>query len=347
MNSKSFIAALPKAELHLHLEGAVDPSTLAELSRRHKTPLPTENNRYDVTGSGDVLREQDVRRLYSYKDFNGFMMAFKAVTERLRDPEDYELITYRLLQKLAEQNVLHAEVYVSVGVIHWRGQEFQPIFEGLESGRQRAERDFGISLLWIFDAVRHFGVEPAQKVFDLAAKLQHRNVVGIGIGGIEQQASAENFRRLYKSAAAQGLRLTAHAGETMGPESVWAALNIGAERIGHGLSIMRDPELVEVLAQKQVPVEVCISSNLRTGVCPKVSAHPVKTMFDHGLMLTLNTDDPEMFQTSLSREYELARKEFGFAEDQLRELARNSFEASFLPPAKKLEFLQRIDAHVL
>ncbi|HKD14621.1 MAG TPA: adenosine deaminase, partial [Candidatus Angelobacter sp.] len=174
-----------------------------------------------------------------------------------------------------------------------------------------------------------------------------RNVVGIGIGGIEQQASAENFRRLYKSAAAQGLRLTAHAGETMGPESVWAALNIGAERIGHGLSIMRDPELVEVLAQKQVPVEVCISSNLRTGVYPKVSAHPVKTMFDHGLMLTLNTDDPEMFQTSLSREYELARKEFGFAEDQLRELARNSFEASFLPPAKKLEFLQRIDAHVL
>jgi len=114
MNSKSFIAALPKAELHLHLEGAVDPFTLAELSRRHKTPLPTENNRYDVTGSGDVLREQDVRRLYSYKDFNGFMMAFKAVTERLRDPEDYELITYRLLQKLAEQNVLHAEVYVSV-----------------------------------------------------------------------------------------------------------------------------------------------------------------------------------------------------------------------------------------
>ena len=347
MNSKSFIAALPKAELHLHLEGAVDPSTLAELSRRHKTPLPTENNRYDVTGSGDVLREQDVRRLYSYKDFNGFMVAFKAVTERLRHPEDYELITYRLLQKLAEQNVLHAEVYVSVGVIHWRGQEFQPIFEGLESGRQRAERDFGISLLWIFDAVRHFGVEPAEKVFDLAAKLRHRNVVGIGIGGIEQQASAENFRHLYKKAAAQGLRLTAHAGETMGPESVWAALNIGAERIGHGLSIMRDPELVEVLTQKQVPVEVCISSNLRTGVCPKVSAHPVKTMFDHGLMITLNTDDPEMFQTSLPREYELARKEFGFAEDQLRELARNSFEASFLAPAKKLEFLQRIDAHVL
>jgi adenosine deaminase/aminodeoxyfutalosine deaminase len=122
------------------------------------------------------------------------MMAFKAVTERLRGPEDYELITYRLMQKLAGQNVVHVEVYVSVGVVHWRGQDFAPIFEGMERGRSRGERDFGVSLLWIFDAVRHFGVEAAEKVFDLAAQLQHRNVVGIGIGGIEQQGPAENFR---------------------------------------------------------------------------------------------------------------------------------------------------------
>lgn len=347
MNSRSFIASLPKAELHLHLEGAVDPPTLAELSRRHNTPLPTKNNRYNTAGSGDPLSEQDVRKLYSYKDFNGFMMAFKAVTERLRNPEDYELVTYRLMQKLAQQNVLHAEVYVSVGVVHWRGQEFEPLFEGLESGRRRGERDFGVSLLWIFDAVRHFGVKAAERVFDLASRLRHRNVVGIGIGGIEQEASAESFKQAYKKAAAEGLRLTAHAGETMGPESVWAALNIGAERIGHGLSIPRDPELIEVLAQKQVPLEVCISSNLRTGVCAQLSQHPVRTLFDHGLMITLNTDDPEMFQTSLSEEYDLARKEFGFSEDHLRELARNSFEASFLPAAKKLEFFKRVDALVL
>lgn len=347
MNSRSFIVALPKAELHLHLEGAVDPRTLAELSQRHNTPLITSNSSYNTAGSGDPLSEQDVRQLYSYKDFNGFMMAFKAVTERLRSPEDYELVTYRLMQKLAQQNVLHAEVYVSVGVVHWRGQEFEPLLEGLEDGRRRGERDFGVSLLWIFDAVRHFGVEAAQRVFDLAARLQHRNVVGIGIGGIEQQASAESFKHAYEKAAAEGLRLTAHAGETMGPESVWAALNIGAERIGHGLSIPRDPELIEVLAQKQVPVEICISSNLRTGVCARLSQHPVRTLFDHGLMVTLNTDDPEMFQTSLPEEYDLARKEFGFSEDHLRELARNSFEASFLSPAKKLEFFKRVDALVL
>lgn len=343
--ARSFIQSLPKAELHLHLEGSVEPGTLAELSRRHNTPLPTENNRYDVRGSGDVLTEDDVRRLYSYKDFNGFMLAFKSVTERLRTPEDYELITYRLMQKLRQQNIMHAEVYVSVGVIRWRGQDFEPIFEGMERGRERGQRDFGVSLLWIFDAVRHFGPEAAAEVFDLAARYVDRNVVGIGIGGDERRGPAEWFRDLYKKAADQGLRLTAHAGETTGPESVWSALNIGAERIGHGLSIAQDPELVEVLAHKQVPVEICLSSNLRTGVCAGFREHPLKSFFEEGLMVTLNTDDPAMFQTSLNREYQIAMEQLGFSREQLREIARNSFEASFLPVEKKLRFLQQVDAY--
>jgi adenosine deaminase/aminodeoxyfutalosine deaminase len=343
MNSRGLIQSLPKAELHLHLEGSVEPATLAELSRRHNTPLPTENNRYDVTGSGDELTEDGVRQLYSYKNFSGFMMAFKAVTERLRTPEDYELVTYRLMQRLRQQNVLHAEVYVSVGVVRWRGQEFEPIFDGMERGRERGQRDFGVSLLWIFDAVRHFGPEAAAEVFDLAARLRERNVVAVGIGGDERRGPAEWFRDLFKKAADQGLCLTAHAGETVGPESVWGALNMGAQRIGHGLSIARDAELIEVLAQKQVPVEVCLSSNLRTGVCADIREHPVKKMFDEGLMITLNTDDPAMFQTSLNREYELAGEEFNFSDEHLRELARNSFEASFLPAEKKLAFLKRVD----
>jgi aminodeoxyfutalosine deaminase len=343
MASKSFIQTLPKAELHLHLEGSVDPATLVELSRRYNTPLPTENNRYDVAGSGDVLTEDDVRRLYSYKDFNGFLMAFKSVTERLRSPEDYELVTYRLMQKLRQQNIVHAEVYVSVGVIRWRGQPVEPIFEGMERGRERGQRDFGVSLLWIFDAVRHFGPQAAAEVFNLAARLRERNVVGIGIGGDEARGPAEGFRDLYKKAADNGLRLTAHAGETTGPESVWGALNIGAERIGHGLSAASDPELMEVMAQKQVPVEMCITSNLRTGACKEMQDHPMKKFFDEGLMVTLSTDDPAMFQTSLNKEFEIAQQEFSFSEDHLRELARNSIEASFLPVEKKLRFMQQID----
>ncbi len=343
MASRSFIQSLPKAELHLHLEGSVDPPTLAELSRRYNMPLPTENNRYDVAGSGDVLTEEEIRRLYSYSDFNGFLLAFKSVTERLRAPEDYELVTYRLMQKLKQQNVVHAEVYVSIGVIRWRGQPVEPIFEGLERGRERGQRDFGVSLLWIFDAVRHFGPEAAGEVFDLAARLRDRNVVGIGIGGDEARGPSEWFRDLYKKAADNGLRLTAHAGETTGPESIWGAMNIGAERIGHGLAAARDPELMEIMAEKQVPVEICITSNLRTGACAEMQEHPVRKFFDNGLMITLNTDDPAMFQTSLNREYEIARQEFNFSEEHLRELARNSIEASFLPVEKKLKFLSQID----
>jgi adenosine deaminase/aminodeoxyfutalosine deaminase len=235
-------------------------------------------------------------------------------------------------------------VYVSVGVCLWRKQDFDLIFEGLDRGRKRGERDFGISLLWIFDAVRQFGADAARRVFELAARYRDRHVVGIGVGGDEQKGPAELFRDAYAYASDQGLRLTAHAGETAGPESIWGALNLRAERIGHGLTASQDPELVEELATRQIPMEICITSNLRTGCCRELADHPVRRYFDQGLMVTLNTDDPAMFRTSLSQEYQLARESFGFTDEHLRELARNSFEASFLPAEKKLNFLNLFDA---
>jgi aminodeoxyfutalosine deaminase len=342
-----FIHTLPKAELHLHLEGSVDAPTLVELSRRHNTPLPFPGNQYKHPAEGLIaLNEAGVAALYQYKDFQEFLMAFKAVTEHLRDAEDYELITYRLMQRLHAENVSHAEVYVSVGVVHWRGQEFLPLFEGLERGRKRGERDFGGSLLWIFDAVRHFGAEAAQKVLDdtLRCRALSPSVIGFGIGGDERRGPPELFKDIYSEARVQGLRLTAHAGETAGPESVWGALNIGAERIGHGLHAASDAELVAVLVERQVPLEICVTSNLRTQACPSLQEHPLKSYFEQGCMVTLNTDDPTMFATSLTREFELAHNEFGFTREHLRELARNSFEASFLPPQRKLEFLRQLDA---
>src|SRR5206468_4845166 len=193
-------------------------------------------------------------------------------------------------------------------------------------------------------AVRQFGPGAAQEVFELAARFRQRNVVAVGIGGDEQKAPPELFRDDYIYAASQGLRLTAHAGESAGPESVWGALNLGAERIGHGLTAHNDLELIEELATRQVPVEICLTSNLRTACCNKIVDHPIKSYFDHGLMLTLNSDDPAMFCTSLNHEYELAQKEFAFTNEHLRELARNSFEASFLAPEKKLAFLNLLDS---
>ncbi len=338
-----FIFSLPKAELHLHLEGTVDPPTLAELSRRHPTPLSSTNNRYKkIEDSGRILTEEEARALYDYKHFTGFLWAFKAVTERLRTAEDYELVTYRMMQKLHAQNVLHAEVYISAGVVQWRGQEFAPLFEGAERGRLRGEREFGMSLLWIFDAVRHFGVDEARRVVDEAIRFKDSNVVGIGIGGDERRAGPEQFREVYEHAAQNGLRLTVHAGETMGAESIWGALReLKADRIGHGLHASDDPELVRYLAEMQIPVEMCITSNVKTGCCAAVEEHPVRKLFDAGVRVTLNTDDPDMFHTSLSREYQIAQQVFGFSEDELRELAKNSFRASFLPEEKKQEYLGR------
>src|SRR5579862_2669201 len=328
----AFIRRLPKAELHLHLEGTVTPETLVELSRRHDaSPL-------------DLAQAEAI---YRYKDFTGFLKAFKAVTERLRTPEDYELITYRMLECLARQGVVHAEVYVSVGVIYYWGRtEVEPLFEDMERARERAERDLGITAYWIFDAVRQFGTEAAARVFRKAAELrgQYPSIIGIGIGGDERHTGAEPFRELYAAARDAGLRLTAHAGESVGPEGIWGALNIGAERIGHGLTAIHDAELMEVLAERQIPVEICISSNLRTGCCIQLADHPVRRYFDAGLMTTLNSDDPSLFASDLENEYRLAHAGFGFTEEHLRELAANSIEASFLGPERKVALLRSIES---
>jgi aminodeoxyfutalosine deaminase len=328
-NPSAFVLSLPKAELHLHLEGAIEPATLLEIQHNHGLKTAT-------------LAETEKR--YQYSDFGGFLMAFKDITELLKAPADYELITYRLMERLKADNVFHAEVYISVGVCLYRRQDFAAIFEGLERGRKQGERDFGVSLLWIFDAVRHFGSAEAQRVAELAVQHQDRNVVGFGIGGDERRAGPELFRDVYAYCADHGLRLTAHAGETTGPESIWGALNLRAERIGHGLTAQQDRDLMQELSQRQVPMEICVTSNLKTGVCPTIAEHPVKRYFDEGVMVTLNTDDPAMFETSLSREYQLVQENFGFSDEHLRELARNSFEAAFLPAEKKLEFLNLFDA---
>ena len=331
---KDFVRRIPKAELHLHLEGTITPETLIVLSQRH---------------DAEPLTLAQAQALYAYTDFTGFLMAFKAVTERLRTADDYELITYRMLEALAAQGVVHAEAYVAVGVVYyWGHSEFEPLFAGMERARVRAEKDFGITLYWIFDAVRHFGVEAAARVFRKAAEMkrEHASIVGIGIGGDERKGPAEMFGDLYREAREAGLRLTVHAGEAVGPESIWGALNIGAERLGHALTAIHDPELLHVLAERQIPLEICITSNLKTGCCTKLEDHPVRQYFDAGLMVTLNSDDPTMFGSDLEGEYLLAHSEFGFTEEHLRELAANSIEASFLPLERKIALLHQIERSV-
>ena len=333
----TWVRGLPKVELHLHLEGTILPETLLQLSKRH---------------DADPLTAEAAKKLYVYENFLGFMDSFKAVSSRLKGPDDYELITYNMVRELAAQGVVHAEVYISFGIIYyWKNAEVEPFVEAIERGRVRGEKEFGTTIYWLIDAVRHFGAEEASKVFRKAAELreQYPSIVGIGIGGDEARGSADLFRESYAEAKAAGLRLTAHAGETGGRESgaasIWSAINIGAERIGHALAAQYDPELLEVLATRQIPLELNVTSNIRTGSCADFDDHPIREYFESGLMVTINSDDPPMFGSNLYEEYMLAYERFGFTLEQVRELAANAVEASFLPPERKLAVLRSVELY--
>ncbi|HXR38931.1 MAG TPA: adenosine deaminase [Terracidiphilus sp.] len=330
----SFIRCLPKAELHLHLEGTILPSTLVELSARH---------------DARPMKLREAKALYRFDDFSSFIECFKAVTRRLIDPEDYELVAWRMMQHLAKQGVVHAEVYISVGVIYmWRNfdpRAFEPIFAALERARKRGELELGLSLYWIFDAVRHFTVEEAERVFSKAAEMRphYPSIIGIGLGGDERRTGSEPFRALYARAAQAGLRLTNHAGETTGPEAIREALSIGSERIGHAVSAIQDPDLIQDLKVRSTPLELNPTSNVRTGVCASFAGHPLRRYFDAGLLVTLNSDDPAFFGSDVANEYLLAHTQQGFTREELRALAANSIRASFLPDSAKAAWLTRID----
>ena len=296
-----FITRMPKAELHVHLEGSVEPETLHELD----PSIPVE----------------EYRNAYQYADFDAFLKAFAMVSKRLRTPEDYALITRRLLSRLASENVRYAEIIVAAGVVLWKEQEFASIFDAIHD----AAAGSPVETRWIFDAVRQFGVEPAMAVAKLAAERMDRGVVALGIGGSEVRGPAEWFGEVFAFARDAGLHLTAHAGEGTSAESIWAALKIGAERIGHGISAICDEGLMRHLRERDIALEVCITSNLVTGVVKRIEDHPVRRLFDAGVPIVLNTDDPAMFGCTLIGEYRLAAERFGFSEAELQAVASNGF----------------------
>jgi len=297
-----FIATMPKAELHLHLEGSVEPETLREL---------------DPAG--------DCSSLYQYADFDAFLQTFGVVGKLLRGPEEYALITRRLLERLAAQNVRYAEIIIAAGVVLWKEQEFAPIFDAIRV----AAAGSTVEVRWILDAVRQFGPDHVMCVAQLAAERREQGVVALGIGGSEQRGPAGWFTDAFRFAKSAGLHLVAHAGESEGPESIWAALELGAERIGHGIAAAEDGELMRELRARDIPLEICITSNLVTGVVKRIEDHPVRRLFDAGVSITLNTDDPAMFRCTLEGEYRLAARQFGFTESELRAIAENGFRYAF------------------
>jgi len=306
----AIITGMARAELHLHLEGAVERETLRELD-------PT-------------LTEDELSSALSYRDFAGFIHSYVWVNRKLRGPADYGLIARRLFERLAAQGIGYAEVTVSAGVILWKKQDLAAIFDALANEAARSP----IPIRWILDATRQWGAEAAAPVFDFAADRLNDGVVAIGIGGIETEGPALWFRDLYAKARDRGLRLTCHAGETTDAQSIWDALAIGAERIGHGIRAVHDVRLMKQLRDQKVPLEVCITSNLRTGAVATLSDHPVRKLFDAGVPIILNTDDPALFECTLESEYDLAARSFGFTADELSAIAADSLQYAFSSSAK-------------
>jgi adenosine deaminase/aminodeoxyfutalosine deaminase len=297
-----------RSELHLHLEGTVEPETLRELD--------------------PSLSAAELHTALTYSDFAGFIRSYVWVNRKLRGPADYALVARRLFERLKSEGICYAEVTLSAGVILWKQQDLGAIFDALANEAARSP----IPVRWIVDAVRQFGAEAAAPVFDFAASRTRDGVVGIGIGGFEAEGPALWFRDLYARARDRGLRLTCHAGETTDAQSVWDALEIGAERIGHGIRAIHDANLVAQLRDRNIPLEICITSNLRTGAVASLADHPVRQLFDAGVPIILNTDDPALFGCTLESEYDLAARVFGFTPDELAALAANSLRYAFSAP---------------
>ena len=325
-----FIARLPKVELHLHLEGSVRPETLRELSRAQGC---SEKETEDWIG-------KRTRQNYRYRNFQEFLNAFGFVALQLKSPSDYALIAARLLESLAAQNVKYAEITLSAGVVLWKKQSVEAVFEAVSAAARAAQARLGLRVNWIFDAVRQFGTDHARQVLEWARRFRTSGVVAFGIGGDEGRGPAELFTEVYREARDLGLHLTAHAGETAGPESIRKAVELlGAERIGHGLAAARDPRVLALLRDRQVPLEVCLTSNVCTGLLARLEDHPLREFLEAGLVVTLNSDDPGMFGTSLERELALAATQFALSRDQLFRVCENAVRATFLPEDEQQRLL--------
>lgn len=290
-----------KAELHVHLEGSVEPATICELQ--------------------PSVALEEVERRCTFSDFQGFIRSYVWVNRLLRTPSDYGLITRRLLARMETENIRYAEVNLSAGVVLWKEQSFDAVFAAITE----AAAESAVQVRWILDAVRQFGAGAAMEVARLAVRYRDHGVVGFGIGGDETAGPVNWFREVFAYTRDNGLAVVPHAGETAGPESVWGALESGARRIGHGIAAAEDPELMAALRERDVPLEICLTSNLCTGSVRSVEEHPIRRLHAAGVPLTLNTDDPALFRCTLTAEFELAEKRFGFSNEALRQIAANGF----------------------
>ncbi len=329
-----FIVRMPKVELHLHLEGAIRPATLLALAARNGVDLPARD-------------EAGVAQLFNYHHFHEFLTVFMVLAQSLATGRDFEQVAYELGAHLAEQNVRYAEVMISPVQYHRRALDLDEVVQGAAAGFARAAREYNVRVGLVFDYGRQFGVDLAWRLLESAIRNMKRGVVGWSIGGDEINHPPEPFAEVFAAARRAGLQVMAHAGEVVGPASIWGAIEaLGVRRLGHGVRSIDDPALLAYLRTHDIVLDVCPTSNIRTGAIPTLDAHPLRRLFDAGVPLTINTDDPVFFGTTLCNEYRLAARRFGFTADDLARLTLTGARAAFLPEADRLALARDLEGAI-
>ncbi|MFI6792737.1 adenosine deaminase [Nonomuraea sp. NPDC050383] len=330
----AFIDALPKVELHVHLIGSASVPTVLELARRHP-------------GSGVPTDEEELRAFYTFTDFPHFARVYRAVNALVREPGDVATLVLGLARDLAAQGARYAELQVTPYAHHMVGMPRREVTEALDLAARRAPEEYGVEMAYIFDIPGEYGVEAAEITIAHALEEPPAALVGFGLGGIEQERVRyrDAIRDAFTAARNAGLHSVPHGGEMTGPETIWEVIEgLGAERVGHGISCLGDERLVAHLRETRLPLDVCPTSNVCTGQVARIEDHPLPRLLEEGLFVTLNSDDPPMFATTLAGEYRTAARVFGLGRGELAELARNGVTASYLAPERKRELLTEIGA---
>jgi aminodeoxyfutalosine deaminase len=342
---RQFIQNLPKAELHIHLEGAIQPATVLELARRHQRldSLPAQ----DAAG---------IQQWFTFTDFPHFLQVYLAIQDLLRTPDDFALIAYELGADMAAQHILYREATFTPYThtdYQDKGLNISDILFGLEQGRQRARAEFGVEIRWVFDIPRNLSFEtdsgdydprPAEKTLAYALAGRDYGVVALGLGGNEVGTPSEYFAHAFQEARQEGLWRVPHAGETAGAESVWGAIEyLDAQRIGHGVHAIEDTRLMQTLAERKIPLEINPTSNIRLHIYNDYALHPFRQLDDAGIPVTVNSDDPPLFNTTLSQEYRVLAEHFGYDRNELIRIARSAFLYAAVEEPLKSRLLSRFD----
>jgi len=329
---KLLIENMPKTELHCHLEGSIQPATLLKLAARHAIELPFSD-------------EEGARKFYEFTSLNQFLGIFALACSTLQTAEDFETITVDLGADAARQGIPYREVFFTYAYHDRRGIPWDEVVRGLASGRERVKKEFNVEMWFIADLDRTIDPQDGLRTVEMAhASRNQAGIIGVGLDSQEIGYPAKRQQPAFQRARQLGLHRVAHAGEDVGPESVWDAIqSLEVERIDHGVRSIDDPELVKFLAEKQIPLTVCPLSNIELKVYPSLAAHPIKKLYDAGVLVTLNSDDPPMFHCDVLDNYFGVAETFDLRREEIVQLGRNSFQAAFLSEPARAAYLQRFD----